>query len=154
VRSIGKALGLQGLRVGYLWAQPALCAFLESRRPSFSTSSLAQAAAELWPSYADFIAACRSQLLEDRARLGELLTELGLAPTPSVTGALLVRVTRASDVAHELLVQHSIAVRDCSACGLPDHLRISGVTPEAAARLRHALSELLARRGITGGREA
>ncbi|HKU40662.1 MAG TPA: aminotransferase class I/II-fold pyridoxal phosphate-dependent enzyme [Polyangiales bacterium] len=154
VRSIGKALGLQGLRVGYLWADPALCTFLESRRPSFSTSSLAHTAAELWPRYGEFIASCRSQLLEDRDRLGALLLELGLAPTPSVTGALLVRVTRASEVARELVVSHGIAVRDCSACGLPDHLRISGVAAADAPRLSQALRDVLARRGISGGREA
>ncbi|HKP61329.1 MAG TPA: aminotransferase class I/II-fold pyridoxal phosphate-dependent enzyme [Polyangiales bacterium] len=153
VRSIGKALGLQGLRVGYLWAQPALCAFLESRRPSFSTNSLAHAAAELWPSQAEFIGACRSRLLEDRTRLAGLLGELGLAPTPSVTGALLVRVTRASQVAHDLLLHWQIAVRDCSVCGLPDHLRISGVSSEDAPRLLRALGEVLAQRGISGGRE-
>jgi histidinol-phosphate/aromatic aminotransferase/cobyric acid decarboxylase-like protein len=154
VRSIGKALGLQGLRVGYLWAQPALCGFLESRRPSFSTNSLAHAAAELWPSQGEFIAACRARMLDDRRRLAELLSELGLTPTPSVTGALLVRVTRASEVAHDLLVRWQIAVRDCSACGLPDHLRISGVSAEDAPRLGRALGDVLARRGISGGRES
>jgi histidinol-phosphate aminotransferase len=154
VRSIGTSLALNGLRVGYLWARPELCAFLDGRRPSFETSTLAQRAAELWPSQSEFIAARRSRLLAERDRLGDLLRRIGLAPTASVTGALLVRVTRATEVAAELLADFAIAVCDCTAYGLPDHLRISGVPEANAPRLEAALAQVLARRRIPGGREA
>lgn len=153
VRSIGTSLALNGLRVGYLWARPELCAFLDGRRPSFETSGLAQRAAELWATQAEFIAARRSRLLADRERLSELLQRVGLAPTPSVTGAVLVRVTRASEVAAELVADFSIAVCDCTAYGLPDHLRISGVSQNDAPRLEAALTQVLSRRRIPGGRE-
>lgn len=154
VRSIGTSLALNGLRVGYLWARPDLCAFLDGRRPSFETSTLAQRAAELWAGQAGFIAERRSRLLAERDRLAELLLRVGLAPTPSVTGAHLVRVTRASEVAAELLADFAIAVCDCTAYGLPDHLRISGVSQNDAPRLEAALTQVLSRRRIPGGREA
>lgn len=153
VRSIGTSLALNGLRIGYLWARPEMCVFLDGRRPSFETSTLSQRAAELWADQAGFISERRSRLLEDRARLAELLRRIGLAPTPSVTGALLVRVTRASEVAAELLADFSIAVCDCTAYGLPDHLRISGVSQNDAPRLEAALTQVLSRRRIPGGRE-
>jgi histidinol-phosphate/aromatic aminotransferase/cobyric acid decarboxylase-like protein len=154
VRSIGTSLALAGLRIGYLWARPELCAYLNGRRPSFDTNSLAQRAAEAWAHQTEFIARRRSRLLADRDRLATVLREVGLVATPSVTGALLVRVTRASEVAAELLSRFNIGVCDCTPYGLPDHLRISGVGEQHAAQLRTAVEEVLSRRGIPGGREA
>jgi adenosylcobyric acid synthase len=154
VRSIGVSLALVGLRIGYLWARPDLCTYLSGRQPSFDTNTLAQRAAGLWPGQAEFIAGRRSRLLADRDRLAGVLKDAGLVATPSVTGALLVRVTRATDVAAELLARFNIAVCDCTAYGLPDHLRISGVGEVEATQLRAALGEVLSRRGIPGGREA
>jgi histidinol-phosphate/aromatic aminotransferase/cobyric acid decarboxylase-like protein len=127
---------------------------LNGRRASFDTNCLAQRTAEAWPSQTEFIARRRSRLLADRERLAAVLTDVGLLATPSVTGALLVRVTRASEVAAELLSRCAIAVCDCTPYGLPDHLRISGVGEPHAPRLRTALEEVLARRRIPGGREA
>jgi histidinol-phosphate/aromatic aminotransferase/cobyric acid decarboxylase-like protein len=154
VRSIGTSLALVGLRIGYLWARPELCAYLNGRRPSFDTNSLAQRAAQAWASQTEFIAGRRSRLLADRDRLSGIIKDVGLVATPSVTGALLVRVTRASEVAAELLARFSIGVCDCTPYGLPDHLRISGVGELPSAQLRTALEEVLSRRGIPGGREA
>lgn len=153
LRSVGTSLGVPGIRVGYLWGRAELCAFLDGRRPSFNTSCLAQRAAELWSGQTEFISRRRSRLLADRDRVATLLSDIGLAPTPSVTGAVLVRVTRAAEVAEELLTRHAIAVCDCAAYGLPDHLRISGVDAADAPRLRQALAEVLERRGIPSGRE-
>jgi histidinol-phosphate aminotransferase len=102
----------------------------------------------------EHLASTRARMLEDRARLVGLLRELGLAPTPSVTASVLVRVARAGEVAGELLTGHGLAVRDCTAYGLPDHLGISGVPEAHEARVRAALSEVLTRRGLQAGREA
>jgi histidinol-phosphate aminotransferase len=154
VRSIGASLAVVGLRVGYLWARADLCLALDGRRPSFETSSLAQRAAELWPAQTAYIDARRSRLLADRDRLAQLLQDVGLVCTPSVTGALLVRVTRASEVTEELLARFQVAVCDCTAYGLPDHLRISGVGEQDAPHLRAALANVLSRRRIPGGRDA
>lgn len=154
VRSIGVSLALVGLRIGYLWARPELCTYLNGRRPSFDTNALALRAAELWPAQAEFIAARRSRLLADRDRLAAVLKAAGLVATPSVTAALLARVTRATEVAAELLASFNIAVCDCTPYGLPDHLRISGVGESDAPQLSAALSEVLSRRRIPGGREA
>jgi histidinol-phosphate/aromatic aminotransferase/cobyric acid decarboxylase-like protein len=81
------------------------------------------------------------------------LDALGLVYTPSVAPFLLVRVARASEVAAELLERQRIAVCDATAFGLPDHLRISAVSIDAAAQLSAALSDSIARRRLTHGRE-
>jgi histidinol-phosphate aminotransferase len=100
-----------------------------------------------------FVAACRSQLLADRARLAGVLDALGLAHTPSVAPFLLARVARAEEVAGELATQHGVVVCDATPFGLPDHLRIAAVSELAAPQLTAALAHVLERRGLINGRE-
>jgi histidinol-phosphate/aromatic aminotransferase/cobyric acid decarboxylase-like protein len=154
VRSFGKELGLPGVRAGYLWSTPQRCALLERSRPSYATSSEAQAVARAAASQREHVASVRLRMLEDRTRLVVLLRELGLVPTPSVTSSVLVRVARAAEVADELLTRYGLAVRDCTPYGLPDHLGIAGIPEPHEARVRAALSQVLTRRGLQAGREA
>jgi histidinol-phosphate aminotransferase len=100
-----------------------------------------------------FIDASRQQLQSDRARLAELLDQQGLSHTPSVAPYCLVRMARASEVTHDLLAKHHIAVSDATQYGLPDHLRISAVSTTAAPQLAAALQECTQRRQLKAGRE-
>lgn len=153
IRSIGVELGLPGLRAGFLWARPELCAQLADQRPSFAISAVVQAACEAAFREREFVADRRLQLAADRARLARLLAALELTASPSVAPALLVRIARASEVAEELLIEHRVAVRDCTAYGLPDHLRIAALAGEHEERLRSALTAVLSRRKLRAGRE-
>jgi histidinol-phosphate/aromatic aminotransferase/cobyric acid decarboxylase-like protein len=154
VRSLSKEFGLPGVRAAYLLADAQLAACVEASRPAFTTSSQAQALIHAAMDEEAFSAASRSQLQVDRARLIATLDGLGLAYTPSVAPFQLVRMARASEVAAELLALHRIAVCDGTAFGLPDHLRISAVSADAAPRLTAALSDCTERRHLTHGREA
>jgi histidinol-phosphate/aromatic aminotransferase/cobyric acid decarboxylase-like protein len=153
VRSLGKELGLCGLRVGYALADPALVERAEAARPAFSTSAPAQAAAAAAMCEGAFVAESRERMLRDRDRLAFVLGKLGLATTPSVAAFAMVRVARAGEVAHELLAEHRILVHECSAYGLPDHVRISGVSEAAERQLERALRAVLERRKLTHGRD-
>lgn len=153
VRSIGVELGLPGLRAGFLWARPELCARLAEQRPGFAISAVVQAASEAAFADRSFVADGRLRLAADRARLAQLLSALELTASSSVAPALLVRIARASEVAEELLIEHRVAVRDCTAYGLPDHLRIAALTAEHEDRLRTALTAVLSRRKLRAGRE-
>jgi histidinol-phosphate/aromatic aminotransferase/cobyric acid decarboxylase-like protein len=154
VRSLGKELGLPGVRSGYLLASVELAARVEATRPAFSTSAPAQAMAEAAMAEGAFVSDCRARLQADRTRLIALLDQLGLAHTPSVAPFCLVRMDRASEVARELLAGHRVAVHDATQYGLPDHLRISAVSAEHAPQLTAALLECTKRRGLVAGREA
>jgi histidinol-phosphate aminotransferase len=153
VRSLGKELGMPGVRSGYLLAPAELAARVEATRPAFSSSAPAQAVARAAMAEGAFLSDCRSRLRADRARLTALLDQLGLAHTASVANFCLVRMDRASEVARELLAEHRIAVHDATQYGLPDHLRISAVSAEQAPQLTTALAECTKRRGLVGGRE-
>jgi histidinol-phosphate aminotransferase len=155
VRSLGKTLGVSGLRVGYLIAEAGLAAHFESCRASFTTSVLAQVAAQ-WAMTEDceaFVARSRQRLLEDRDRLAYVLDKLELTTTPSAAAFSLVRMTRAAEVASDLLAQHAICVRECSAFGIPDHLRVAGLPADAERRFERALREVMEQRKLLRGRD-
>jgi histidinol-phosphate/aromatic aminotransferase/cobyric acid decarboxylase-like protein len=154
VRSMGKQLALSGLRAGYILADAALAVHFESTRPSYSTGTLAQLAIERGVTDDAHLSRCRSRLQEDRTRLGFSLGKLELTATPSVAPFLLVRMTRAADVARDLLSLHHIAVHECSQYGLPDHLRISALPADAEKRFTAALREVMERRKLHKGRDA
>jgi histidinol-phosphate/aromatic aminotransferase/cobyric acid decarboxylase-like protein len=144
VRSLTKDLAIPGVRIGYLVAAPALVARIERARPAWTTSAAAQAAAIAGCAAGAFVAASRARLLADRARLAAELAALGLAPAPSTTGFLAVRVGDARGVRARLLADHRILVRDCASFGLPDHIRLAARPAAEQARVIGALSGALA----------
>ena len=154
VRSLSKPFGLPGVRAGYLLADPSLAEQLEASRPAFSICAAAQAVAEAAAGERAFLESCRLRLQADRARLLELLDELGLVYTPTVAPFALLRLERASEVARELLERHHIAVHDATPYGLPDHLRISAPDAAGSLQLEAALVECTTRRQLDHGRES
>jgi histidinol-phosphate aminotransferase len=154
IRSMGKQLGLPGLRAGYLLGEAALATLFESARPSMSTSHLAQLAIEHGVADDSHLARCRSRIKEDRTRLGFTLGKLELTVTPSVAPFFLVRMTRAAEVARDLRDQHHIAVHECAQYGLPDHLRIAALPASAEQQFTTALRDVMQRRRLLKGRDA
>jgi histidinol-phosphate/aromatic aminotransferase/cobyric acid decarboxylase-like protein len=153
VRSLSRAFALPGLRAGYLLGSRANVVRIAATRPGMSASAPAQAAVRATLDEQAFLAASRSQLQAGRERLARVLKELGLVFTPSVAPFLLVRIARAEEVSRELLERHRLAVCDATAFGLPDHVRIAALSEAAAPQLTAALGDVLARRGLVGGRE-
>jgi histidinol-phosphate aminotransferase len=125
-RTLSKAFGLAGLRVGYAVSSPVLAAEIEKSRGPYKVSSLAEQAA---------IAALTEdrQWVEDRiadargtrARLTQELRKRGLAPLASQANFVLVplpRVDRVSARMREL----GVAVRPFPAMtGIGDAIRIT-----------------------------
>ena len=146
--------GLSGVRVGYLIAHPAIAARIEA---CVQRSAPAQPH-KPWPSRTrvtpGFLRESRTRMLADRARMGFVLQKLGLVTTPSVASFQLVRIARAAEVAAELLERHHVHVRECSASGLPDNIRFSGLLAEHEQRVEAALREVTERRKLRHGRDA
>ena len=129
VRSLTKDHALPGLRVGYLIASAELCERIEAARAAWSASAPAQAAAIAAASQTDFVSASRRQLLADRDRLVVALRQRGFDPVATSTHFFLVPVGDAAATRARLL-DHGVAVRDCTSFGLPGHIRIAA-RPEA-----------------------
>ena len=144
-RTLSKAYGLAGLRVGFGLAQRELTDLLNRIRQPFNVNSIAQAAAVA--ALADDAFLERSFAL-NRAGLKAMqrgFADLGLQFIPSYGNFVLVRVGDAAAV-YEGLLRAGVIVRPVGGYGLPEWLRISVGLPEENARLLEALTPLVGRR--------
>jgi histidinol-phosphate aminotransferase len=145
VRTMSKAFGLAGLRVGYAVGTPALAAEVEKSRGPYKVSVAAERTAvavltqdRAWVT--DRVAEARVA----RSRLAESLRVLGLNPLPSQANFLLVPVPRAIALARRLR-ELGVAVRAFEALpGVGDALRITAGPAPMMDRLLTALEDALA----------
>ncbi len=142
LRSLSKAYGLAGLRIGYGIAAPALIERLNRQRQHYNTNSLAQAAALAALSDHGHRVLTLDNNRRGRDYLGRSLTELGLKYLPSHANFLLVEV---GDGAHFVdgLMQQGIRVKPMARYQLPHHIRISVGLPQQNWALVQALHRLL-----------
>jgi histidinol-phosphate aminotransferase len=125
-RTLSKAFGLAGLRVGYALGDPALIAEIEKSRGPYKVNAMAQRAAVA--ALTDDIEWVREHVREavlNRERLTQSLKDIGLAPLPSDSNFVLVPVSDAPALDRGLR-ERGIAVRPfVSLPGIGDALRIS-----------------------------
>jgi histidinol-phosphate aminotransferase len=132
LRTMSKAYGLAGLRVGFALGPAALIARLTRAAWAlpFRVNRLAQVAAiAALEDQAQLRATCR-ELRATRDRFCRDLDELGLAYLPSETNFVMVRTPGDSgEATRRLEASHHLLVRDCGPFGLPGWIRISMGSP-------------------------
>ena len=138
-RTLSKAYGLAGARVGYLVGAPAIVDFLRRIRPPFSVGTLGQAAAEAAIADDAHRQWTRRQVRAGRERLTDLFEAAGYTVVPSQTNFVLVLAERADDLA-ERLERQGISVRPGSALEAPGTVRVSVPSDKGFALLKRALS--------------
>ena len=145
LRTLSKAFGLAGLRVGYLVAHPSVVDALGAIRQIYSVDVVAQAVALAAIRERAAMEAVVADIVSERERLLAGLAEIpGVRTWPSAANFVLVRVPGAAEVRRRLRDEHSILVRDFSAApGLGDCLRLSVGTREENDALLDALSVIL-----------
>ena len=146
LRSLTKAYGLAGLRLGYAVGHAEVIRALARVRPPWSVNSLAQAAGIAAIGDQHYVQQSVLALLAEKESLTQSLAALGLAACPSATHFFLLRVPSAAQVRRQLLTSR-ILVRDCTSFGLPDHLRLSPRRRNENSQLLAALQQI-----ITGNR--
>ena len=143
-RTLSKAYGLAGLRVGFALAQPPVTDLLNRVRQPFNVNSMAQAAA---------VAALGDQAFLNRSyelnrqgleRLQSAFARLGLEYVPSYGNFVLVRVGDAQGV-FERLLRLGVIVRPVANYGLPEWLRVSIGLPQENDTFLAALERALVR---------
>jgi histidinol-phosphate aminotransferase len=138
LRSLAKAYGLAGARVGYLLVPDELAARFEAARLPLAIGGPSEAAA----------LGALSDLPAARARLGEIVAQrerlatafrgAGWRVLPSHTNFLLVRPTDAAAIAAELM-RHGLPVREYASGPLAGWLRITARAEAENDRLLGAL---------------
>jgi histidinol-phosphate/aromatic aminotransferase/cobyric acid decarboxylase-like protein/adenosyl cobinamide kinase/adenosyl cobinamide phosphate guanylyltransferase len=146
IRSLTKALGVPGLRVGYAVACAALADRLRAVRPPWSANVLALAALRAAADHPDELAAIAARASAERDDLHARLSAVpGVRVWPGAANYVLVAVAD-GPAAVAALRGVGIAVRPAASFpGLDDrHIRITARDPASNARVVDALTLALA----------
>ena len=142
-RTLSKAYGLAGLRVGFMVAQTPITDLMNRVRQPFNVNSLAQAAAIAALADADFLARSYRLNRDGLRQLSQGFAMLGLEFVPSAGNFVLVRIGRA-DLINERLLRAGVIVRPVGNYNLPQWLRVSVGLPEENSALLEALGRAIA----------
>jgi histidinol-phosphate aminotransferase len=146
-RSLSKAYGLAGLRIGFGIAQPAVTDLLNRIRQPFNVNSMAQAAAIAALNDHAFLAQGAQINDAGYAQLTAAFDMLGLQYVPSSGNFVLVKVgddDGAGARVNLALLKCGVIVRPVGNYGLPQWLRISIGLPAENATFIAALTGILA----------
>jgi histidinol-phosphate aminotransferase len=157
LRTFSKAMGLAGLRVGYLLASPELVREINKGRLPYNLNFFSQMAAlAALDGFAELEDRVR-QLAEERERMLALVGDLpGVRAHPSRANFFLIELEEADPKAvFEALYRRGVLVRDVTAYPMLSRcLRISVGSPEENDAFLHALGSALgeARGSVAVGR--
>jgi histidinol-phosphate aminotransferase len=146
IRSLSKAYGLAGMRIGYGIAKPALAAQLNALRQPFNTGSLAQAAALAALDDDEHLARSVAHNRAGRDCLERGLAALGVEFTPSQANFVLFH---AGPHGVDALAARGVLVKCMARFGLPDYARVSVGREADNARFLTALADSRIPAGIT-----
>jgi histidinol-phosphate aminotransferase len=138
-RTMSKAFGMAGLRVGYLAADPAVVDALQLVRLPYHLSALTQAAARTALAHTDELLATVDAVKAQRNRIVATLPGLGLTSVPSDANFVLFGRFPDAAAAWQGLLDRDVLVRDV---GLPGWLRVTAGTPEETDGFLTALGEV------------
>jgi histidinol-phosphate aminotransferase len=139
-RTLSKAYGLAGLRVGYAAASAKIVEIIEKSRGPFKLNMMAErAAVEALTTDADWVSARVRDAVASRDRLAAELRAMHLPPLPSVANFLLVPTPKAFAIAASLR-SAGIAVRPFRDLpGIGDAFRITAAPWPVMERVLAAL---------------
>jgi histidinol-phosphate aminotransferase len=146
-RTLSKAYGLAGLRVGFGISQPPISDLLNRIRQPFNVNSMAQAAAIAALNDVEFLKKSAAVNAAGYRQLTEAFQALDLEYVPSYGNFVLVRVGTDDGAGARVnlaLLQQGVIVRPVGNYGLPQWLRISVGLPEENAAFIAALKKALA----------
>jgi histidinol-phosphate aminotransferase len=138
-RTMSKAFGMAGLRLGYLAADAAVVDALQLVRLPYHLSSLTQAAALTALAHTDALLATVDAVKGQRDRIVAELPGMGLTSVPSDANFVLFGSFADAGKAWQALLDRGVLVRDV---GLPGWLRVTAGTAEETTAFLTALSEI------------
>lgn len=145
-RTLSKAYGLAGLRIGFGIAQPSITDLLNRIRQPFNVNTMAQAAALAALNDSAFLQKSARLNAEGYRQLTQAFDAMDLEYVPSYGNFVLVRVgsdDSAGARINQALLKQGIIVRPVGNYGLPQWLRITIGLPEENAAFLDALKKAL-----------
>ena len=139
-RTLSKAYGLAGLRVGFGLAGEGLIALMNRVRQPFNVNHLAMVAATAALADDEFIARSRKVNADGLVFLGAELSRRGITVIPPYGNFITFKIGNANTVFQALLKQ-GVIVRPIAGYGLPDWLRVTIGTHAQNERFLAALDQ-------------
>jgi len=143
-RTLSKAYGLAGLRLGFGFAHPDVADLMNRVRQPFNVNQLALVAACAALEDHEFIAKSREVNAAGLVQLEAGLRRLGLEFIPSRGNFITFRVPDAKGV-YAALLRDGVIVRPIAGYAMPDHLRVTVGLPAQNERFLAALERALGR---------
>lgn len=144
MRTLSKAWGLAGIRIGYVVASEEIITYLDKVKPPYNVNRISSALAVRALQNESEMETMRKSAINERARLTKELSALGFTVFPSEGNFLLVKYPGISKVAKSLAVQDGIIVRDFGNTPmLEDCIRITVGTREQNLLLFETLKKRL-----------
>ena len=141
-RTMSKAFGMAGARIGYLVASPAVVDAVQLVRLPYHLSATSQAVARTALKHADDLQAQLEALRTERDALVSWLRERGVMAPESDANFVLFGPFDDRRAVWEGLLEHGVLVRET---GPEGWLRVSVGTPEEMAAFRSALDDVRSR---------
>ncbi len=142
-RTLSKAYGLAGLRLGFALAHTEVAELMNRVRQPFNVNHLAAVAACAALADDAFVEKCRVVNAQGLEQLAAGFDRLGLEYIAPHGNFITVRVEDAPRIYRSLLGR-GVIVRPLANYGMPGHLRVTVGLPEQNERFLHALERALA----------
>lgn len=142
-RTLSKAYGLAGLRIGYAVSNPEIADLLNRVRQPFNCNSLALAAAVAVIRDDQFIDKVARNNRQEMQRYEAFCQQHQLSYIPSMGNFITIDFNRPAQPIYEALLREGVIVRPIASYGMPNHLRISIGLPEENQRCLAALRKVL-----------
>ncbi|MFF7698279.1 histidinol-phosphate transaminase [Streptomyces lydicus] len=144
-RTMSKAFGAAGLRLGYLAADPAVVDAVQLVRLPYHLSSVTQATALAALEHTDTLLKYVEQLKAERDRLVTELRTIGCEVTPSDANFVQFGRFEDSHAAWQAILDQGVLVRDN---GVPGWLRVTAGTPAENDAFLDAVRTLFKERSL------
>lgn len=146
MRTFSKAMGLAGLRLGYLMAHPDLIAEFEKPRLPFLVDRLSEAAGLAMLDHPELVRERVETMRAERSKMVDALADLdGVETVPSSANFFIMRTPLAPAALRKALIDEGVRVRDVSGYpALKDWVRVSVGVPAENRAFVDALKRVLA----------
>jgi histidinol-phosphate aminotransferase len=147
-RTLSKAYGLAGLRIGYAVGQAGVTDLLNRIRQPFNVNSLAQAAAVAALADTEFLSKSAQTNADGYRQLTQAFDAMKLTYLPSFGNFVMVKVGEDDGAGARVnlaLLKKGIIIRPLANYGLPQWLRITVGLPEENTAFLNALTAVLAK---------
>ena len=142
-RSLSKAYGLAGLRIGYAVSNPEIADLLNRVRQPFNCNSLALTSAIAVMNDDAFVEKVAENNRQEMKRYEAFCQQYGLDFIPSKGNFITIDFKQPTAPIYDALLREGVIVRPIAGYGMPNHLRISIGLPQENDKFFTALKKVL-----------